>query len=133
MREGVVGQFAHGEFLVTLSAFQSSAPISTPLNLAEDSAGVSLQIATPPTLSGQATVSMGLTFGYDTGTESTPGTTPTFFIQPGTITEAVNLAATGFDTAATVGAADATVTAGSASTVRDGDRDTDGSAARRSE
>src|ERR1700734_2126979 len=30
---GVVGQFAHGEFLVTLSAFQSSAPITTPLNL----------------------------------------------------------------------------------------------------
>src|SRR5580658_4642488 len=112
---GVVGQFAHGEFLVTLSAFQSSAPITTPLNLSEDSAGVGLQIATPPALSGQATVSMALAFGFDTGTENTPNTTPTFFIQPGTITEAVNLTATGFNTQATVGAADATVTAGSAS------------------
>ena len=111
---GVVGQFAHGEFLVTLSAFQSSEPITTPLNLSEDSAGASLQIASPPLLSGQTTVSMALTFGFDTGTGNTPNTTPTFFIQPGTIVEGVTLAATGFNTAATVGAADATVTAGSA-------------------
>ena len=66
----VVGQFAHGEFLLTLSNFQTSISISSALNLSEDSAGISLQIGSPPTLSGNATVSTALTFGYDTGTVS---------------------------------------------------------------
>src|SRR5665213_2109899 len=102
----VLGSFAQGEFLITLSAFQTSAPITAALNLTEDTAGISLQIAAPPTLSGQETVSMALTFGYDTG--STTGATPSFFVQPATITEGVSLAATGFNGAATLGAADAT-------------------------
>ena len=109
----MLGQFAHGEYLVTLSNFQTSTPISAALNLTEDSAGVSLQIATPPTLSGTATVSMALTFGFDTGTST--GATPGFFIQPASITEGVSLAATGFTTTATLGVADATVTGGAAS------------------
>jgi hypothetical protein len=110
----VVGQFADGEFLLTLSAFQTSMPISAALNLASDSAGIDLQIAAPPTLSGHATVSMALTFGFDTGTGNTPNTTPTFFIEPTTITESVSLAATGVNGTATLGAADATVTNGAA-------------------
>ena len=40
--------FAHGELLITLSAFKTSTPISAPLNLAEDTAGISLQVGTPP-------------------------------------------------------------------------------------
>ena len=110
---GVIGLFAHGEYLFTLSTFQTSEPITAPLNLTEDSAGINLQIGTPPNLYGQATVSMALTFGYDTG--STTGATPGFFIQPATITESVSLAAPSFNAAATLGAADATVTGGSAS------------------
>ncbi|HEY4171453.1 MAG TPA: LEPR-XLL domain-containing protein [Rhodopila sp.] len=110
---GVVGLFAHGEYLFTLSTFQTSAPITAPLDLASGSAGINLQIGTPPTLSGQAMVSTTLTFGYDTG--SVTGAKPGFFIQPATITEGVSLAATGFNTKATLGAADATVTGGSAS------------------
>ncbi len=89
-----------------------AAPISAPLNLTEDTAGISLQVGTPPTLSGQATMSMALTFGYDTG--STPHATPGFFVQPATITEGVSLSASGFNATSTLGAADATVTGGSA-------------------
>ncbi|HEX4366549.1 MAG TPA: LEPR-XLL domain-containing protein, partial [Rhodopila sp.] len=110
---GVVGLFAHGEYLFTLSTFQTSAPITAPLDLASGSAGISLQIGTPPTLAGQATVSMALTFGYDTG--SATGAKPGFFVQPATITEAVSLGASGFNAKATLGAVDATVTGGSAS------------------
>ncbi len=89
----VVGQFAHGEFLITLSAFKTSTAVTPALNLSEDTAGISLQVGTPPALAGQANLSLNLSFGYDTGTENTPNTTPTFFIQPGTITEGVSLTA----------------------------------------
>ena len=109
----VVGSFAQGEILIALAAFKTSPTITAPLNLTEDSAGVNLQIPAPPTLSGQATVSMALSFGYDTGT--TTGATPSFFIQPTTMTESVTLATSGFSGAATLGAADATVTGGAAS------------------
>ena len=111
----VLGDYAHGEYLFTLSSFQTSAPITAALNLSEDSAGIGLSVAAPPGLSGQATISMALTFGFDTGTENTPNTTPTFFIQPTTITEGVSLAIGGFNGSASLAAANATVTGGAAS------------------
>lgn len=110
----VVGQFAHGEFLITLGAFEISTSISAALNLTEDTAGISLQIGPPPTLSGQATVSLSLTLGFDPGTENTPNTAPTFFIDSGSITAGVTLAASGFAAAVTLGVANATVSGGSA-------------------
>ena len=109
----VLGQFADGEYLFALSNFQTSTPINPVLNLASDSAGTGLQFSAPPTLSGNATVSMALSFGFDTGTST--GATPGFFIRPATITEGVTLAAPSFNATATLGAADATVTGGAAS------------------
>ncbi|HTW68745.1 MAG TPA: right-handed parallel beta-helix repeat-containing protein, partial [Acetobacteraceae bacterium] len=117
----VLGQFAQGELLITLSAFQTGAPINpsapapvnAPLNLAEDTAGINLQVAPVPVLSGQATVSLALTFGY--AEAGNAAQLPAgFFIEPTTITEGVVLSASGFDTTATLGAANATVTDGSA-------------------
>jgi Ca2+-binding RTX toxin-like protein len=109
-----LGQFADGEYLLTLTAFQTSTPITAALNLAEDAAGTGLQFQSPPTLAGHATVSMPLTFGFDPGTGHTPTTPATFFLQPGTITEGVTLQAPSFNGTVTLGAAGATVTGGTA-------------------
>ncbi len=106
----VLGTFSQGEFLITLSALHTSNTISQGLNVSEDTAGINLQVGSGAMLSGQATVDASLTFGFDTNTGS-------FFIKPGTITEAVNLSGSGFATTADLGAVDATVTGGSASLV----------------
>jgi hypothetical protein len=77
----VLGSFAHGEFLVTLGAFKTSAAIAAPLNVGADSGGISLSIAplpaAAPTLTGIETTSMALSFGFDVGSPTSPAT---FFI-----------------------------------------------------
>jgi hypothetical protein len=65
-------QFAQGELLITLSVFKTGLPfnpnvadpITASLGVAADTTEINLQVGQSPTLSGQATVSMALTFGY---------------------------------------------------------------------
>jgi hypothetical protein len=118
----VLGQFAQGELLITLSVFKTGLPvnpnvadpITASLGVAADTTEINLQVGQSPTLSGQATVSMALTFGY--AEAGNAASVPVgFFIDPTTITEGVALSASNFNTTATLGAADATVTGGSAS------------------
>ncbi|HYM02130.1 MAG TPA: LEPR-XLL domain-containing protein, partial [Stellaceae bacterium] len=105
----VLGQFADGEYLLTLQAWSNAQQGTAPINLPSSSTGINLQLGPTTALSTTATTTLNLSLGYDTKSNAN-----TFFIEKASLTEQLQASLTGIGTSVKLGVGDASVAGGSA-------------------